>query len=196
MTQSQVAYEYPANDTAPMPLSLSIYADRAHVRAMMRDDAQAAGFRIAEAAGIEALLDGDARPLGEVVLLDCPRIDGAGLAALSRLDLRVAHAGTHLVVSTTVAALDDVFGCLDQSAAQILIEPSRAERVLALGRVLAKVPNLRVRELSDEDRLALLRLTEQVSQIAVRLDRLSPPSDSIHGADSAFRFESPKRPFT
>jgi hypothetical protein len=193
MAQANFAYAAPANDAAGMPLGVSLYADRAHVRAQMRDDAEAAGFRIGEVAGIEALLEGDARPLGEVVLLDCPQVGGAALAALARLDLRVAHSGAHLVVSTSVAALDDVFGCLDQSGAQILVDPSRAERVLALGRVLAKVPNLKLRELSDEDRLALLRLTEQVSQIAARLDRLSPPLQSDE--DSPFRFESPKPAF-
>jgi len=183
--------------TAQLPLVVAVYADRPHLRALMREDAEAAGFRLGEVAGIGALLEGEARPLGEVVLLDCPEVDGASLAALARLDMRVAHAGAQLVVSTTVAALDDVFGCLDQSGAQILVDPSRAERVLALGRVLARVPNLRVRELSDEDRLALLRLTEQVSQIAARLERLSPPSDASGGGTegSAFRFESPRPAF-
>ncbi|WP_414690794.1 winged helix DNA-binding protein [Novosphingobium sp. UBA6272] len=195
-SSANFAYDRAANDAAPMPLSLAVYADRAHVRALIREDAEAAGFRIGEVAGIEALLEGEARPLGEVVLLDCPEVDGASLAALARLDMRVAHAGAHLVVSTTVAALDDVFGCLDQSGAQILVDPSRAERVLALGRVLARVPNLRVRELSDEDRLALLRLTEQVSQIAARLDKLAPPpGEGRADGESAFRFESPRPGF-
>ncbi|MFM5925242.1 MAG: winged helix DNA-binding protein [Novosphingobium sp.] len=194
-TSPNFSYDTPANDAAGMPLALSLFADRPHVRALMRDDAAAAGFRIGEVAGIDALLEGEVKPLGEVVLLDCPEISGAALAALARLDMRAAHAGAQLVVSTSVAALDDVFGCLDQSGAQILVDPSRAERVLALGRVLARVPNLRVRELSDEDRLALLRLTEQVSQIAARLDRLSPPADGSVPGDSAFRFESPRPAF-
>lgn len=186
------AYDTPANDAAGVPLALTLYADRAHVRAQMQDDAAAAGFRIGEAAGIEALLAEEAKPLGAVVLIDCPEADGAVLAALARLDMRAAHAGAQLVVSTTVAALDDVFGCLDQSGAEILVGPSRAERVLALGRVLGKLPNLRVRELSEEDRLALLRLTEQVSQIAARLDKLTPPPEDDA---SAFRFESPRPAF-
>ncbi len=184
------AYDTPANDAAGVPLTLTLYADRAHVRAQMQDDAAAAGFRIGEAAAISALLAQEAKPLGAVVLIDCPEADGAVLAALARLDMRAANAGAQLVVSTTVAVLDDVFGCLDQSGAEILVGPSRAERVLALGRVLGKLPNLRVRELSDEDRLALLRLTEQVSQIAARLDKLTPPAE-----DSAFRFESPRPAF-
>ncbi len=192
-------YATAANDGGGLPLALSVFADRVHVRDQIRDDAEVAGFRIAELGALSLLLEGDALPMGEVVLLDCPQVTGAALAALIRLDQRAAHCGAQLVVSTSIEALDDVFGCLDQSNPQILVNPSRAERVIALGRVLARVPNLRVRELSEEDRLTLLRLTEQVSEIAVRLERLggtaaaAPERDS---SDSAFRFESPKRVFT
>lgn len=189
----------PANDPAGVPRALSVYADRADVRAQMRDDAAAAGFRIGEVGEIARLLDGEARPLGEVVLLDCPRVDGAVLAALARLDLRAAHAGARLVVSTSLAALDDVFGCLDQSDPLILVDPDRADRVIALGTMLARLPALRVRELSEEDRLTLLRLTEQVGQIAQRLDQLGGgaapfarpgPAPAGDGAPGAFRFEA------
>ena len=196
MAQSNFVYSSAANDAAPAPLSVSVFADRAHLRGQIRDDAALAGFRIAEADGVAQLLEGEARPLGEVVLLDCPSVDAATLAALSRLDMRAARSGAVLVVSTTLAALEDVFGCLDQSGAQILVDPSRAERVMALGQVLARLPGGRVRELSDEDRLALLRLTEQVSQIAERLDKLSGQDGGARDDHpSAFRFESPRAAF-
>jgi len=190
-----------ANDGAGVPLALSIFGDRPHLRDQLREDAELAGFRIAEVAEVASLLDdGDeARPLGEIVLLDCPVVTGARLAALARLDLRAAHCGAHLIVSTSVAALDDVFACLDQSSPQILVDPSRAEQVIALGRVLGRIPNLKLRELTEEDRLLLLRLTEQVSQIAERIDRLDQrgrPLGEIHGEESVFRFESPKRKFS
>ena len=188
-------YASAANDGGGLPLGLSVFADRAHVRDQIRDDAEMAGFRIAEQGDVSLLLKGEPRPLGEVVLLDCPQVTGTALAALARLDLRVAHCGAQLVVSTTIEALDDVFGCLDQSNPQILVNPSRAERVMALGRV----PNLRLRELSEEDRLTLLRLTEQVGEIALRLERLSGGASSPlerDGAASAFRFESPKPTFS
>ena len=194
------AYGAPANDAAGLRLSLSIFADRPHLRDQMRDDALSAGFRIAEAGDVASLLDGDARPLGDVVLVDCPVVDGAALAALSRLDLRAAHANVELVVSTSVEALDDVFGALDQSTPQILVVPSRAERMIALGQVLARVPQRRVRELSEADRLVLLRLTEQVSQIADRLDRIptagatapTPPTGAPAADPAAFRFDLPR----
>lgn len=148
MSDKHISYHATTDAGAGLPLALSIFADRAHLREALREDAQAAGFRIAEVGEVSALLEGDARPLGDVVLLDCPTVDGAQLAALMRLDLRAATCGAHLIVSTTVTALDDVFACLDQSHPQILVDPSRAERVIALGRVLGKVPNLRLRELS------------------------------------------------
>ena len=203
----------PANnatkDACGLPLALSIYADRAHLRGTIRDDAQAAGFRIADCDGLGVLLEGEARPLGEVVVLDCPQVSGAELAALSRLDVRAAHCGALLIVSTRLEVLDDVFGCLDQSAPQILIEPSRAERVIALGRVLGQLSGMRLRELGEEDRLMLLRLTEQVGQIAERLERLdgsTPDTGSPEGArggagaenggNSIFRFGDSRRGFS
>ena len=162
MAQADFRYE-PANDRAGLPCGVAIYADRPHVRAEMRDDAEAAGFRLT-ACGALAEIPGaeDGLAPGEVVLLDCPAADAGTLATLCRLDMRAAHSGAQLVVSTTVEALNDVFACLDQSNPQILVDPSRAERMIALGRALAHIPNLRVRDLSQDDRLMLLRLTEQV----------------------------------
>jgi hypothetical protein len=190
MPQADFVY-HPANDAAGQPLAVSIFADRAHVRDEIRDDVAAAGLGVRDCGSVAALLEGDARPLGEVVLLDCPEVSGAELAALSRLDVRVARSGAHLVISTTVAALDDVFACCDQSHPQILIDPTRAERVIALGRVLARVPNLRLRELAEDERLTLLRLTEQVGEIAARLERLGSDESPPRWNAAAFRFESP-----
>ena len=96
-----------------------------------------------------------------------------------------------------VAALDDVFACLDQSNPQILVDPSRAERAIALGRALVLTPGRGLRELSEEDRLTLLRLTEQVGQIAERLERLNDQVAPLvaERQDSPFRFESSRRDF-
>ena len=181
-------YGAPANDAGAMALSVSVYADRGWLRDEIAEDAAAAGFRIAVREGLAELLEGASRPLGDVVLVDCPLVDAGVMAALSRLDVRAGHAGAQLVVSTSVEALDDVFACLDQSGAQILVAPSRAERVIALGGVLARMPSRRVRELSDEDRVMLLRLTQQVSQIAERIDRIGAPGAAATSTP-AFRFE-------
>jgi hypothetical protein len=189
MPQADFAYT-PANDAAGVPMAVSIFADRACVREELREDAGAAGLTLRECDTVAMLLEGEPRPLGELVLLDCPAVDAKTLAALSRLDAQAARAGAHLIVSTSVTALDDVFACCDQSSPQILVDPTRAERIIALGRVLARYPSLRLRELSQDDRLTLLRLTEQVNQIAQRLERLGAQA-GITGEDRAFRFESP-----
>ena len=60
-----------------------------------------------------------------------------------------------------------------------------------------------LRELSQDDRLALLRLTEQVGEIAERLERLTPPAGpglglvgpTVFEGDTIFHFESPHREF-
>ena len=189
------AYDPPANDVAGQGLNLSIYADRPHLRDAMRDDAVAAGMRVSHCGDLADLLAGDARALGEVVLIDCPVADAGWLAALARLDMRARHCHAVMIVSTTMAALDDVFGCLDQSNPQILVEPNRGERVLAMGQVAVQLAQRNLHDLSAQDRLTLLRMTEQLGQISNRLERLERPSDP-DGADSPFQFESPKRTFT
>lgn len=179
-------------DEPGLSLSLSIFADRGHLRDAIREDALAVGLNIREAASLAVLLEGAARPLGDVVMLDCPEVDAATLAALVRLDMRAANSGARLIVSTTLDALDDVFGCMDMSDPLLLVNPGRGERLVALGQVFARRGQSRLRELSEEDRVMLLRLTEQVNRIAERVDRLGGGSAEA----SAFRFESPSRDFS
>jgi len=168
-----MTYDAGRVDAAGVPVSLSVYADRAHVRDAIREDAGAAGLRVMAIEDLSALLTGGPRSLGDVVLVDCPVADGACLAALARLDMRAARSGARIVVSTSVDALEAVFACMDASSPQFLVDPTRAERVIALGQVLAGFPAGRLRELSEQDRMMLLRLTEQVGQIAGRIDRLA-----------------------
>ena len=179
------------DDPAGLPLTLSVYADRPHVRASLCEDAGAAGLRVSVTADLAGLVTGEARPLGDVVMVDCPVVDAAMLAALTRLDMRAARCGSRLIISTSVAALEDVFGCLDQSGAQILVDPDRAERVIALGHVLAQFPSARLRELSDDERLLLVRLTEQVGQIAGRIERLAPSGSPLSGMPPLAPLASP-----
>jgi len=145
---------------------------------------------VRECCSLEEYAQGPLAALGDLVMVDCAVASADALALLSRLDMRGGKAGAQLVVSTTMAALDSVFGCFSLSAPQILVDPSRAERIIAIGRVLARVPNLRLREMGEEDRLMLLRLTEQVGRIAERLEKLSPGQREGGGA---FRFESPEQ---
>ena len=185
--QANFSYE-PVSDSSGSRLSVTVLADRDHVRAEMREDALAAGFRLLECCSLEEYAQGPLAALGDLVLIDCGQASADALALLSRLDMRGGKAGAQMVVSTTMAALDSVFACFSMSSPQILVDPARAERVIAIGRVLARISNLRLREMGEEDRLMLLRLTEQVGRLAERLEMLSPGQREGGGA---FRFEAP-----
>jgi hypothetical protein len=177
MQHSEVAdfsYGTPQDASGGGAVSLAIFADRAHVRATMGEDAAGAGLEVAQAGPLGDLLQANGRPLADIVLLDCPIVDAETMAALAGLDLRASQRGARLIVSTSVEGLDDIFACMDMSAPLLLVDPNRAERVIALGQVLAGFPTARLRELSETDRLMLLRLTEQVGQIAGHIDRLAP----------------------
>ena len=179
----QADFNYdPVRDAAGCQLSVTVLADRDHIRAEMREDALAAGFSIRECCSLEEYAQGPLAALGDLVLVDCAEASADAMALLSRLDMRGGKAGAQLVVSTTMPALDSVFGCFSMSAPQILVDPGRAERIIAIGQVLARVPNLRLREMGEEDRLMLLRLTEQVGRIAERLEKLSPGQREGGGA--------------
>ena len=185
---SQANFVYSSSTTgqeAEPSFTAGVFSSRAATTAQIRDAADAAGFFLVDY-DLLAELDDDPPALpADVLLIDCPVQDGATLAALVSLDLRAAREGTRLVVSTTMSALDTVFGCLDQSNADVLVEPTRGERVIALARSLAKATRMGLRELSETDRVTLLRLTEQVGQIAAQLDRLSA------GEQPPFHLRSP-----
>ncbi|MEO1731627.1 MAG: MarR family transcriptional regulator [Pseudomonadota bacterium] len=182
-----------ARDAAGLPARVTIFADDERLRSEIGEDLLGAGFRSVDGGQVVDLIEGPITSLGDVVMIDCFAGSGGGLdarslAALSRLDMRIAQSGAQLIVSTSFEALDDVFATLDQSQAQILVKPSRADRVVAVGRVLTGVSNGRVREMSENDRMTLLRLSEQVDSIAQELDRISSfGSDAPSGADDFSR---------
>ncbi|MFN3864329.1 MAG: MarR family transcriptional regulator [Erythrobacter sp.] len=181
-----------AHDGAGLPARVAIYGENAGLREQVAADLGGAGFRTIDGGGIAALIEGPIALLGDVVLVDCPVATGRGmeglmLAGLARLDERVARSGAKLIVSTSMAGLDDVFAVLDQSAPQILVDPSRAERVIAVGRVMGEAGAARVREMAEEDRLTLLRLSQQVEAIAQSLDRISRPDPRTMASNDRFQ---------
>ncbi len=178
------------DDERSTAVTLSVFADRPHIRDAIGDDALAAGLRLGQTGDLDLFTDRFANVLGDIVVVDCPVVKGVTLAALTRLDMQAENAGAQLIVSTSVEALDSVFGCLDRSRATLLVDPTRGDRVIALARLLTMMPAMRLRELSDDDRIDMLRLTEQVAQIAQRLERMD--ARGMDEGGSAFRFETPK----
>lgn len=174
-----------AQDASALPARVAIYADRAGMRREIEDDLSGAGFRTIEGGDLSNLVDGPITLLGDVVIVDCPQLDAGNLTALVRLDMRVAEAGGHLIVSTSFEALDCIFSALDQSKPELLVDPSRAERLVAVGRTMMRTGNCRVFEMNEEDRLNLLYLSRQVDAIAQELDKLSGPHGQLQGSPSA-----------
>ncbi len=186
MSQADFAYDTGADAIA---FTAGVYSARPSTAAEFRDDATIAGFGVVD---YDLLAELDETPPAlpaDVLLVDCPVQDGATLAALIQLDLRAAASAMPLIVTTTMSALESVFCCVEKSRADIVIEPTRGDRVIALARTLPKIPRMAVRELDAQDRDTLHRLTEQVAQIAAQIDRLSS------GEPKAFRLESPNDDF-
>ena len=169
---------YAPRDGGGLPVAISLFADRPHVREAMRADAQLAGFRVAQAEGLIALDDEKTRALGDLVAVDASGADAATLAMLARLDARVARSGGQLIVATTIGALEPVMVAMGESDPVLLVEPGRGER-LAGGRV---------RDLSAEDRVAVMRLVERVSLLAEKLDGLMASDDVPRDGSAAFAF--------
>lgn len=200
----QADFAYGAGDADALACVAGLYSPIPSSAAALSEDAAAAGYGAVSYDLLGEL--GDPPPLpGDVLVVDCPDEDAATLAALMRLDIRAAAARVPVIVSTSLAALDPVLACLDQSGAEVLVEPTRGERVIALARALSKIPRMAVRELDEADRLTLVRLTEQVAQIAAQIDRLSSgeprairlesPGDDFRGGDEAERkLVRPPRP--
>ena len=198
MSQSAYCFDG-AVESAPHVLAsggqancITILADRPQVRDMLREDAEAAGYVLRHVGPLAAAdTDEDAQimPLGDVVVVDCPYVDADAVPALVRLDERVARSGAMLITSTSAEGLADIFGCLERSLPQILVDPTRAERIVALGTASVKGKGARVRDLTGEDRLALIRLTQQVERIAHRLEGGDAP------APRNWRMESPRHEF-
>lgn len=180
---------------AVFALSLSLFGDNEQRLSHLAEDARAAGLAVGKPHPLEALLEGSGGVLGDVVVADCPRIDAGKLAALIRLDERVARAGARLIVATSVEALEDVFSCLERSHPQILVGAHRAEGLVALGAALAQLPGRRLREDESDERVMLLRLTEQVVRMAEKLDRLASPAPYMASGADAGSLRAPDRTF-
>ena len=169
--------------------SLTVFSDAPETRAQIEGDLGEAGFRLAGSGPLSAILDGGMSVLGDVVVVDCGEPDAAGMAALSRLDERVARSGARLVVATSSDALEPLFLCFERSPVHWLVDGARGDRLVALAEARLRL-SARVRELSEDDRAVLERLASQVGAIAERLDRMGGARD--HG-DRTFSFESPRQ---
>jgi Winged helix DNA-binding domain len=111
--------------------------------------------------------------LGDVIVFDFPEETPATIAFLCEIDSIAAVKGVELIVLASLDSLEAAFGCCNQSSPQILVCASRTDRMLALSRLVIGQTQSRVCEMTEKDQIVLLRLTEQVSILAEKLDRMS-----------------------
>ena len=91
-------------------------------------------------------------------------------------------------MSTTIGALEPVIVSSTAADPVLLVEPGRAERLVAFGEALSGLFERRVRDLSGEDRVAVMRLVERVSLLAEKLDGLMASDDVPRDGSAAFAF--------
>ncbi|WP_239806574.1 winged helix DNA-binding protein [Croceicoccus hydrothermalis] len=176
MGQNAAPFEYAFGENrdsvspSPPGASASIFADRSQVRGLLSDLAGDAGMQVRHCADV-APLRGETLPaLGEILIIDVPIVDDTLAAVLARLGQRAARGGEALILSTSANAIDTVYGMADWGDAQILVNPSDAERAMALAVAATRAPGQSVGDIASEDRAALMRLTEQVSMLVRRIE--------------------------
>ena len=119
--QADFSYD-PVRDAAGCQLSVTLIADRAAMREELKDDALQSGFRIRTCASFADYATREFGGVGDLVLIDCAKADAAVMATLCRIDDRIKRAGSQLVVTTTMEALDTVYCCLTAGNAQVLVD--------------------------------------------------------------------------
>ena len=93
-TVADFAYDT-VHDGAGLPARVAVFGDRVAERERIARDLRDAGFRMVDGGALDALIEGPVALLGDIVMIDCPRVDAGTLAALARLDMRIARAGPH-----------------------------------------------------------------------------------------------------
>lgn len=170
--------------------TLSVFCEPGRMDSFI-GDAKRGGYALRGARPLGSLLSGEGGALGDVVLADCRATGPGECAALVRLDQSATRAGVSIIAVTSAASLEDVFGCLEGAGVRILVDPTPTQGALALGEAMLRRPGSRVRELEEGERLALLRLTEEVSRLAAKLDRLALPLGQEGAASLTGRLASP-----
>lgn len=193
-------------------LTTSIFADRGHVRAEIRDDAKMAGFQLAESGTLDDILHRDDHRPVDLIVLDCMGLDRDLCEAIRAFDQNLCDTSRRVIVSTNMGSLDQVYACFALSNPYILVSTGRAERMLALSRFAMEANDNRVRELSEEERRSFDLMSEQITGMAIKLDSLIAQRDGgrdgmrdgarygAHdggrdGESSAFNLQSPRGEF-
>lgn len=165
-----VDFSYENETLAGAQVRVAVFHDVAFERAQIEDDLRGAGYCLGRGGDLDTLLSNPDAAGGDVIMLNCDTVDAARTADFARLDIHLGHKSTQLVISTRLDDLDAVFASFDQCSPQILIEPSRAEQMLAIVRTMQTGKKGTLREMSDDERIRMMQLATQIDEIAQRLD--------------------------
>lgn len=150
-------------------VDVAIFAEDEVQQRQLAEGCSSSGLTIHNQADLATLKElvrgGQAEALPEVVVIHTPIADAEMLATLAQLDEDLALTSTWVVVVTTMISLDEVFGCLNQVTSTILVRPTEADQLLLFARIRSYLRSSVVREFDEEDKLAVLRLTEQVEAL-------------------------------
>lgn len=170
----QTDFEYgTAMADKPVPAKVCVFGGQNYLREEALEDFRTIGCRTYDGGELNSLINGPLISLGDVVVIECLSVLAGEVGSLVRLNDRILASGAHLVVLTSLSALDEVFSIFDGASPQILVDPTRAELLVAVGRAMPGMPGRRLQEINERDRSTLLRLAEQVERIARELDRIS-----------------------
>ncbi|MEP2737106.1 MAG: MarR family transcriptional regulator [Erythrobacter sp.] len=172
MKQADFSYSSASSSSseAVAPIRAHVFHQNTFGRAQVAEDLHNAGYQVGFEADVDVLFAQGVEDLGDIIVLDCAGVDAQQLAGLARYDMLLARSSVQLVVTTSIDNLDDVFACFDQTNPQILVDPSRAERMVAVARQVNAIGGSSVREMTDEERVRMTRLSEQVDALAQRMD--------------------------
>lgn len=165
-----VDFAYAAPEASAQRVSAIIISDRAGFRADTACDAEEAGFAVQGLRELHGLVAGNVLPAADIVLVDCTAVTLATAAWLAQLDAQIARQGGQLILNCSSTTLEQAFFHCDQSQPQLLMEASRADVMLAFGQAAFAVPSYRVKEVDRDNHFLLMRLLEQVTKIAMRLE--------------------------
>lgn len=168
MEHMEFSYDQGSRDAKPLCVDL-FYSGRI-ASEQLRHDLEKCGYRLSVVEPLESMLAHKFAVSGDVILLDCVGMSARQLAGLAQCDMDFARAQKRLVIVTALDDLDAVFACFDQADPQFLVNPSRTDILLSLSRAATAGRGNCLREMSEDERLRLLKLADQVEAIARRLD--------------------------
>lgn len=173
-------------------LSVSVLAEQENDRRRLSRVADNLGCELVGSNTLSGHRD-RSKALGNAIFLRVKKAELLRFEELCALDTFCARTARAVLCHVDEECVDEAFCAFAKSGAAILVNPNRGDYLVACSQLLLSSRVMGVREGPEQGDLILLRLQEQIGEIAARLDVLTSPEGS--DPDSAFRFGSPQPGF-